>query len=143
MHVLRAEKGYIIIGQETDGTVGPDDLGLGWAVAMTKPDFIGKRSLTRSNMLRADRRQLVGLRPAERIAEGAQLTLAPADTAMLGHVTSSYPNGHDGRPFALALVAGGRERIGQTLFARFASHAVRCTVGEPIFYDPQGARLNG
>ena len=143
MHVLRAEKGYIIIGQETDGTVAPDDLGLGWAIAMTKPDFIGKRSLTRSDMLRDDRRQLVGLLPAERIPEGAQLTLTAEATAMLGHVTSSYPHGHDGRPFALALVAGGRGRIGQTLFARFANATVRCTVTEPMFYDPEGARLNG
>ena len=31
LHVLRAEKGYPIIGQETDGTVTPDDLGLGRA----------------------------------------------------------------------------------------------------------------
>ena len=143
MHVLRAEKGYIIIGQETDGTVAADDLGLGWAVAMTKPDFIGKRSLTRSDMLRADRRQLVGLFPAEWIPEGAQLTTAAGDTAMLGHVTSSYPHGHDGRPFALALVAGGRRRIGQTLFARFADSAVRCTISDPVFYDPEGARLDG
>ena len=45
MHVLRAEKGYIIVGQETDGTVTPDDLGLDWAVGKTKPDFVGKRSL--------------------------------------------------------------------------------------------------
>ena len=47
MHVLRAEKGYIIVGQETDGTVTPDDAGLGWAVGKNKPDFVGKRSLAR------------------------------------------------------------------------------------------------
>ena len=142
MHVLRAEKGYIIIGQETDGTVGPDDLGLGWAVARTKPDFIGKRSLARSDMNRTDRRQLIGLRPAQCIAEGAQLTHLAQDTAMLGYVTSAYPEGHDGRPFALALVAGGRSLIGEQLFARFAGRAVPCTIVEPSFYDPEGTRLN-
>ena len=47
MHVLRAEKGYIIVGQETDGTVTPDDVGLGWAIGKSKPDFVGKRSLAR------------------------------------------------------------------------------------------------
>ena len=47
MHVLRAEKGYIIVGQETDGTVTPDDAGLTWAIGKAKPDFVGKRSLTR------------------------------------------------------------------------------------------------
>jgi Aminomethyltransferase folate-binding domain len=31
MHVLRAEKGFIIVGQETDGTVTSDDAGLTWA----------------------------------------------------------------------------------------------------------------
>ena len=45
MHVLRAEKGFIIVGQETDGTVTPHDLGMGWIVSKKKPDFIGKRSL--------------------------------------------------------------------------------------------------
>ena len=47
MHVLRAEKGYIIVGQETDGTVIPADLGLDWTIAKSKPDFVGKRSLAR------------------------------------------------------------------------------------------------
>ena len=61
MHVLRAEKGYIIVGQETDGTVIPADLGLDWAIGKAKRDFVGKRSLTRPDMLRADRKQLVGL----------------------------------------------------------------------------------
>src|SRR5207244_13108202 len=45
MHVLRAEKGYVIVGQDTDGTVTPDDLGMGWLVNPTKGDFVGKRSL--------------------------------------------------------------------------------------------------
>src|SRR5208337_3752308 len=58
MHVLRAEKGYIIVGQETDGTVTPDDAGLGWAVGKTKPDFIGKRSLARPAMVAPGRKQL-------------------------------------------------------------------------------------
>ena len=61
MHVLRAEKGYIIVGQETDGTVTPDDVGLGWAVGKTKPDFVGKRSLARPDLVAAGRKQLVGL----------------------------------------------------------------------------------
>ena len=61
MHVLRAEKGYIIVGQETDGTVTPDDLGLGGMIGKTKPDFVGKRSLARPDMLKTDRKKLVGL----------------------------------------------------------------------------------
>ena len=50
MHVLRAEKGYIIVGQDTDGTVTPDDAGLAWAIGREKPDFVGKRSLERAAM---------------------------------------------------------------------------------------------
>ena len=61
MHVLRAEKGYIIVGQETDGTVTPHDLGMGWIVSRQKRDFIGKRSLGREDILGPDRKQLVGL----------------------------------------------------------------------------------
>ncbi len=77
MHVLRAEKGYIIVGQDTDGTVTPDDAGLSWAIGKNKADFVGKRSLERASMKAADRKQLVGLQTARRRArvleEGAQV----------------------------------------------------------------------
>ena len=96
MHVLRAEKGYIIVGQETDGTVTPDDLGLGGLVGKKKPDFVGKRSLSRPDMVAAGRKQLVGLRtvdPTVVLDEGAQIVADPAHPVpmpMIGHVTSSY-----------------------------------------------------
>jgi len=61
MHVLRAAKGYVIVGQETDGTVTPQDLGLEWMVAGAKGDFVGRRSHARADNLREDRKQLVGL----------------------------------------------------------------------------------
>jgi sarcosine oxidase subunit alpha len=131
MHVLRAEKGYPIIGQETDGTVTPQDLGLDWLVSKTKPDFVGKRSFARPDTSRPDRRQLVGLLPEQRLDEGAQL-------GGEGHVTSSYLD-LDGRPFALALLRRGRERTGETVLA----DGVRCVVTSPVFYDPEGARRDG
>ncbi len=143
MHVLRAEKGYIIIGQETDGTVTPDDLGLSWAIAKSKPDFIGKRSLARPDMLRADRKQLVGLLPVSPIPEGAQITAHAGDTAMLGHVTSSYHSPTRNCPFALGLVASGRTRIGTTVHARFGDHSVTCAVIDAVLYDPEGVRIDG
>src|SRR5665811_57090 len=74
MHVMRAEKGYIIVGQETDGTVTPNDLGLEWAIGKAKKDFVGKRSLARPDILLADRKQLVGLltdNPSIVLEEGA------------------------------------------------------------------------
>ena len=143
MHVLRAEKGYIIIGQETDGTVGPNDLGLAWAIAAKKPDFIGKRSLARAEMQRSDRKQLVGLLPQSHIPEGGQVVGAIGDTVMLGHVTSSYWSPALDKPFALALVSGGRMRIGQTIQVRFNGHTIPAKVVDPVFYDIEGSRMSG
>lgn len=151
MHVLRAEKGFPIVGQDTDGTVTPYDLGMSWAVSRTKVDFIGKRSLARADALRADRRHLVGLVPLDgttRIAEGAQLVAHGADLTavpvpMAGHVTSAYPAGHDGRPFALALLDGGRDRLGEVLDAVDDLVPVSVRVTGPVSYDVDGARRDG
>src|SRR3546814_3514302 len=110
MHVLRAEKGYIIVGQETDGTVTPDDVGLGWAIGKAKPDFVGKRSLDRPALMAKGRKQLVGLYTADPsivLEEGAQVTV-PAGGPSLGHVTSSYHSASLGRSIALAMVKDGR-----------------------------------
>lgn len=147
-HVLRAEKGYIIIGQETDGTVTPIDLGLDWAIAKSKPDFIGKRSLARPHMLAADRKQLVGLRPLDNrtvLQEGAQLTEkteAALPVAMLGHVTSSYWSDAAGGPIAMALLRNGRQRQGDIVQARHLGSITACRVCEPIFYDKAGERIH-
>jgi sarcosine oxidase subunit alpha len=149
MHVLRAEKGYVIVGQDTDGTVTPQDLGLSWMVSKTKGDFVGRRSHRRPDTMREDRKHLVGLLPVdpqERLPEGAQLVLDPgADVpvAMAGHVTSSYRSAALGRTFALALLERGRERIGDTVFAPLGDRTVPVTVTEPVFYDPEGTRRDG
>ena len=79
MHVLRAEKGYIIVGQDTDGSMTPYDLGMGGLVAKSK-DFLGKRSLTRSDTAKAGRKQLVGLLsddPSIVLPEGSQIVAGP------------------------------------------------------------------
>ncbi len=149
MHVLRAERGFIIVGQETDGTVTPDDLGLSGMVSKAKPDFVGKRSLARPDMAAADRKQLVGLLTVDGrtlIDEGAQVvadTAQPIPMKMLGHVTSSYDSPACGRPIALALISGGRARIGETLFATTPAGFAPVTVVAPVFLDPEGARIHG
>jgi sarcosine oxidase subunit alpha len=149
MHVLRAEKGYVIVGQDTDGTVTPHDLGMEWIVSPRK-DFVGKRSYQRPDGSRPDRKQLVGLLPVDPddlLPEGAQL-IAP-DTPltppvpMLGHVTSSYHSAALERTFALALVKGGRQLIGRTVLAPLVDRTIAATVTEPIFYDPKGTRRDG
>jgi sarcosine oxidase subunit alpha len=149
MHVLRAEKGYIIVGQDTDGTVTPDDVGLGWAIGQTKPDFVGMRSLARPAMRTAQRKQLVGLSsvdPQIVLEEGAQIIDTPGQhppMRLIGHVSSSYRSAVLGRSIALALIAGGRARLGQTLYVPMPHGDVPVQVVPPVFYDPKGERLHG
>jgi len=149
MHVLRAEKGYPIIGQETDGTVTPQDLGMHWAVSKKKTDFVGMRSFARPDTRRPDRKQLVGLLPAdpdELLPEGAQLVEPGAHEVpvpMLGHVTSSYRSAALGRTFALALLKGGRERLGETVHAPLGDRTVPVTITDPVLYDKEGSRRDG
>ena len=148
MHVLRAEKGFIIVGQETDGSVTPVDLGMNWLLSKEK-DFLGKRSLARPDCLREDRKQLVGLLSSDRrtvLPEGTQLIeeagrTGPAPVPMCGHVTSSYHSACLGHPVALALVAGGRARKGDNVFAALPGREpLPVQVVSPVFYDPEGER---
>jgi sarcosine oxidase, subunit alpha len=153
MHVLRAEKGYPIIGQDTDGTVTPQDLGMEWAVSKKKTDFIGKRSFSRSENLNPMRKQFVGLLPLDRetvLPEGSQIiehvdggVLPPPPVPMLGHVTSSYRSAELDRPFGLALVKGGRSRIGDTLHVPVDGTLVAVEVTGTVLVDPEGARRDG
>ena len=155
MHVLRAEKAYPIIGQDTDGTVTPHDLGMAWAVSKKKPDFIGKRSFARADNNRPDRKQLVALLPHDRdllLPEGSQV-VAPQvvgspgkpepPVPMLGHVTSSYHSAALARTFALALVKAGRNRIGETVHVPVGGALVPAEIAEPVVFDPEGARRDG
>ncbi|WP_150524493.1 sarcosine oxidase subunit alpha family protein [Roseibium sediminis] len=149
MHVLRAEKGYIIVGQETDGTVTPHDVGMSWAIGKNKFDFVGKRGLQRPDLVAEGRKQLVGLLtkdPKVVLEEGAQVTkLAnpPAGTSAEGHVTSSYHSSVLGRSIALAMVKGGRDLMGKTLHVPMPSGAIEVEVTDTIFVDKEGGRVNG
>lgn len=149
MHVLRAERGFVIVGQETDGSVTPIDLGMDWIVSKTKPDFIGKRGLARPDLQLADRKQLVGLlteSPGEVLPEGAQIVehVKPEPPmTMLGHVTSSYYSANCGRSIAMALVKGGHGRKGETLSVPLAGKTVKVTVTDPVFFDVEGSRRDG
>ena len=147
MHVLRAEKGFIIVGQDTDGTVTPEDAGLGWAIGKAKPDFVGKRSLARPDVVAKGRKQLVGLLtddPSVVLQEGAQIVAdpnQPKPMKMLGHVTSSYWSAALGRSIAMAVVEGGRDRMGETLHVPMPDRTLTAKVTSTVFYDPEGARL--
>ncbi|MBD8045328.1 sarcosine oxidase subunit alpha family protein [Arthrobacter sp. Sa2BUA2] len=152
MHVLRAEKGYPIIGQDTDGTVTPQDAGMEWVVSKVK-DFIGKRSYLRRDASRTDRKHLVSILPADgtiRLPEGTQLvekgiSIIPAlsPVPMQGFVTSSYHSAALGRSFALALIQNGRNRLGETLLAAVGDQLLDVVVAETVLFDPEGARKDG
>ncbi len=150
MHVLRAEKGYPIIGQDTDGTVTPQDLGMSWIVSKVKEEFVGKRSFARAETAREDRKQLVGLLPVDPEAllpEGAQLVasaeLPAPPVPMLGHVTSSYRSAELGRTFALALVKGGLGRMGEIVHAPLPAPGIAAEIVPSVLVDPEGAWRDG
>lgn len=145
MHVLRAEKGFIIVGQDTDGTVTPTDLGMDWIVSKKKPDFLGKRSHSRSDTAAPGRKQLVGLlteNPNFVLPEGAHLVeevLPKPPMKMLGHVTSSYWSPNVGRSIALALVRDGFNRKGTTLKVPLMSgHVEEVTITDTVFLKEEG-----
>ena len=149
MHILRAEKGFIIVGQDTDGTVTPQDAGLGWAIAKSKPDFVGIRGLTRPDIVADGRKQLIGLKtkdPKTVLEEGAQIVADPNQAipmTMLGHVTSSYWSENCGRSIAMALLAGGRSRMGETLYVPMADRTIEVEVTGTVFFDEKGERTHG
>ncbi|WP_355661743.1 sarcosine oxidase subunit alpha [Halomonas salifodinae] len=150
MHVLRAEKGFIIVGQDTDGSVTPEDLGMQWCVGYDKPfSWIGKRALTRSDTKRENRKQLVGLKPKDPkvvLEEGAQIVFDPKHAIpmpMAGHVTSSYYSPTLDSGFALAVVKGGHKKMGETVYLPMADGQTHeAEIVSPIFYDPKGERQN-
>jgi sarcosine oxidase, subunit alpha len=152
MHVLRAEKGYIIVGQDTDGTQTPFDLNMSWIVSKKK-EFIGKRSFQLPYLKATGRLQLVGLLPEnheEVIPEGAYLTVLNSQrnengkTPHVGYVTSSYYSPALGRAFALALVADGLNRMGETLIVPLITigekKVLRATISDAVFIDKENLR---
>lgn len=147
LHVLRAEKGYIAVGHDTDGSVTPGDLGMDWIVSKKK-DFIGRRSLARADTVRPGRKQFVGLLPDALVPEGAQIVAEHRrrpPMKMIGHVTSCYDSAALKRPIALAMIAGGRERMGErvSIPLTMEGRTVEAEIVSPAFYDPKGERLNG
>ena len=147
MHVLRAEKGFIIVGQETDGSVTPIDLDMSWIVSKKKYDFIGNRALYRSDTIREDRKQLVGILTTDPnlvLEEGAQLVekVSKPPMEMIGHVTSSYYSPNLGRSIALAIVKEGLKKKGKTIFAPMPDKTVEVKISNPVFIDPSNERLS-
>jgi sarcosine oxidase subunit alpha len=153
LHVLRAEKGFIVVGHDTDGTVTPHDLGMSWIVGKAKKDFLGRRGLRRSDSARDGRKQLVGLLTSDAqtvLVEGSQVVnransrhIDRPPVPMTGHVTSSYMSPTLGRSIAMALIENGRNRMDEEVAVVVHGRVVMARICEPRFYDLKGERLHG
>lgn len=150
MHVLRAEKGFIIVGQDTDGTVTPADMDMDWIVSKTKGDFLGRRSFLRSDTKREGRPQFAGLLtndPEVVLPEGAHIVAEVSDAPpmqTLGHVTSSYYSPNAGRSIALCVLQDGLQRKGDTVQLRLMDgQVIDAVVSDPVFVDKEGERVRG
>ncbi|MCF6316586.1 MAG: sarcosine oxidase subunit alpha family protein [Marinosulfonomonas sp.] len=149
LHIMRAEKGFIMIGDETDGTVIPQDLGLSWAISKKKDDFLGKRAQQRPFMARADRWQLVGLQAVDGsvLPDGAYALAdgmnANGQRNMQGRVTSSYHSPTLKRGIAMGLVLHGPERMDEVInFGRTDGTLIPAKIVDPVFYDKSGEKQN-
>ena len=147
MSTLRIEKGHVVIGAEGDGRTTANDLGMGKLVN-EKKWCIGKPLLNRPALTASGRWQLVGLTALDgaQMPRAAKIVADPdraAPNPMLGHVTSWCFSPNLGAWIALALLANGRDRHGETLWAvsPLANARVRVKVSSPVFIDPEGERL--
>ena len=149
LHIMRAEKGFIMIGDETDGTVIPQDLNLGWAISKKKADYLGKRGQERRHLADPNRWKLVGLETLDGsvIPDGAY-AVAPGHNPngqrnTEGRVTSTYYSPTLKRGIALGLVKNGPQRIGEALeFPKVGGASVLARICDPVFYDKDGEKQN-
>ncbi|MDE3238225.1 MAG: sarcosine oxidase subunit alpha family protein [Paracoccaceae bacterium] len=149
LHIMRAEKGFIMIGDETDGTVIPQDLGLGWAISKKKADYLGKRAQERSHMTDPERWKLVGLETLDGsvIPDGAY-AVAPGTNAngqrnTEGRVTSTYYSPTLKRGIAMGLIRRGPERMGETVeFPKVGGGSVVARIVDTVFFDKDGEKQN-
>ncbi|MEQ9038168.1 MAG: sarcosine oxidase subunit alpha family protein [Silicimonas sp.] len=149
LHIMRAEKGFIMIGDETDGTVIPQDLGLSWAISKKKEDYLGKRAQERDHMRDPLRWKLVGLETEDGsvLPDGAYAAEPGVNDngqrKTEGRITSTYHSPTLGRGIAMGLVERGPDRMGEVLeFARVDGSVVRAKIVSPVFYDPDGEKQN-
>ncbi|MDO5756203.1 MAG: sarcosine oxidase subunit alpha family protein [Rhodobacterales bacterium] len=149
LHIMRAEKGFIMIGDETDGTVIPQDLGLNWAISKKKEDYIGKRAQARSHMTDPARWKLVGLETLDGsvLPDGAYATAvgtnANGQRETQGRVTSTYHSPTLERGIAMGLVLNGPDRMGEVLeFPRLDGAVIRAKIVDAVFFDKDGEKQN-
>ncbi|UWQ08944.1 sarcosine oxidase subunit alpha family protein [Aliiroseovarius crassostreae] len=151
LHIMRAEKGFIMIGDETDGTVIPQDLGLNWAISKKKEDFLGKRAQLRSHMTDPERWKLVGLEtldgsvlPDGAYAQGEGVN-ENGQKVVIGRVTSTYYSPTLKRGIAMGLVKHGPDRMGEVISfptVDGTNTVIKARICDPVFYDKDGEKQN-
>ena len=149
LHILRAEKGFIMIGDESDGTIIPQDLGLNWAISKKKEDYLGKRAQERSHMTDPNRWKLVGLETTDgsTLPDGAYAvgegTNENGQRNMIGRVTSTYHSPVLGKGIAMGLVHNGPDRMGDVIsFPGTDGKTYEAKIVDPVFYDKEGEKAN-
>lgn len=149
LHVMRAEKGFIMIGDETDGTVIPQDLNMNWAISKKKADYLGKRAQERTAMASPDRWKLVGLQTEDGsvLPEGAYAVgdgeNANGQRNVQGRVTSTYYSPTLKRGIAMGLILHGPDRMGEVIeFPDLGKAPVRARIVDPVLYDKDGEKQN-
>jgi len=141
----RMERGFLHVGADTDGTTVPDDVGFGKPAASKSSHYVGKRSLTLPENVRPDRLQLVGLAGvgSTPLAVGSHLRLSGSKEATDGWVTSAGSSSVDGKPIAMAMLRAGRGQMDQVVNVYDDGRvATTARVMTPLFYDPNGVRMN-
>lgn len=145
MSILRAEKGFIIIGKDTDGETMPHDLGFAAPRQKKSTAFIGDRSLHTDRANDPNRKVLVGLRVADGagpLVTGAHAITEDPDRRSIGYVTSSYMSPNLGAPVALAMIEAPLAKEGATVQIWHMDTVREATVCKPCVYDPEGERLH-
>lgn len=141
--LLRAEKGYLIAGKDTDGTTMPHDLGVSGPRIKRKDEFMGKRSLFTEEAERENRQQFVGLEAETLLPTGAHgVERVGEKRRSVGFVTSSYQSPTLKRPIALGLIERGLSRIGEEIELVHLGQTFRARIAAPCAFDPEGVRLN-
>ena len=144
--VLRLEKAHVIVGHDTDALSDPISADMAWAVKLDKPDFLGRKPLSRI-AVEGPKQRLVGFKmllPGSVPDEGLQIINAGANgrTEIIGWVTSSRYSPTLGEVIGLCwLPSEMAEQEGATFSILSDGKLQEAQVHHGPFYDPAGERL--
>lgn len=137
--LLRLEKKHLLPGVDSDALTNPLEADMPWIVKLDKADFIGRRSLERSQ-IRGDRNKLVGFKLSEGIVPDAA-SLVLTNGKLGGRVTSSAYSPAARGTIGLAWVPASQSKNGDRIEIQVNGRMVSAVVHEEPFYDPPGDRL--